>query len=152
MIPTLPVVYAVVSILLLMLVTASISAYFNTRNKTASQSMLFWLKIILSVPLLLLGARLAASVTAAFGVIFLIGNSTSLNLQFLLLTLGPIVIYILCIWILVRWIRNKRNANITVIIAIITFIVCLYVFQRPWLCWPLAHLGGASHHMRENFN
>ena len=142
--PSPPVVYAVVSLLLLMLVTASISVYFNARNNAASHRMLFWSKIILSVPMLLLGARLTVFVAAAFGILFLVGDSTSLNLKFLLLTLAPVVIYVLSVLILVRWIRNRRNANVTVIIAIITLIGCLYVFQRPWLCWPLAHLGVGS--------
>ena len=138
-IPSLSTTYAVASILLLMLLIAGISLYFNARNETVYRGTLFWLKLILSAPLLLLGIGLTIFYTTGFIVFLLVGSG--LNLKLILLTLVPISLYAITVWGLVRWIRNKRYANVSVIIGIIVFVCIIFVFQRAWICKPLAKIG-----------
>ena len=128
-------VYAVAGTLLLMLATAFMSLYLNHRNEAPSHGALFWLKIILSVPVIFFGAGLTAYLASAFGVLFLTGSSTSLDVKFLLLALAPVAVYVITVWVLFRWMRNRRNANIAVIFTIITFIGFLYLFHGPSLRW-----------------
>ncbi len=85
-------------------------------------------------------------IASVFGVFFLIGGSTSLDLKLLLLTLAPVVVYIIAIWVLVRWIRNKRYANVSVIIGIIVSVSIILVFQRAWICKPFVKIGIGSAH------
>ena len=59
----------------------------------------------------------------------------------LALALTPIAIYAFTTWGVIRWIRNKRFADVSVILVIVTFAGVLYTYQRAWLCEPLAHSG-----------
>ena len=61
--------------------------------------------------------------------------------ELLLLAVAPIVIYVITFWGLVRWIRQKRFGDVSIILVIITFVSVLYTFQRVWICEPLAHSG-----------
>jgi len=70
-------------------------------------------------------------VTTGFGVAALIGGD-SLNLRLALLALAPIVIYVIAVWGLIRWIRNKRFANASVVIVIIISVSVTYIHQREW--------------------
>jgi len=115
----------------LMLLISGISLYLNAKNNDTNQRILFWLKLIISIPLLLLGVSWATFVTTGFGVAALIGSS--LNLRLVLLALAPIVIYTIGVWGLIRWIRNKRFANASVVIVIIISVCVTYIYQREWL-------------------
>ena len=133
----LPVFYTVAVTLLLMLILAGMSLFFSVRGGTSNQQTLFWSKLVISIPLLVLGAAWTYIGTYTFGLVTLLAASPI----FLLLALACVAIYTITTWGLIRWIRNKRFGDISVIIAIISFVSVIYFYQRAWLCEPLAHSG-----------
>ena len=133
----LPVFYTITVTLLLMLLIAGISLYFKVKDDTISQQTLFWSKLVVSIPLLLLGAVWTYLGSYLLAVVALMGGSVGL----LSLSLAPIAIYATTTWGLIRWTRNKRFGDISVIIVIVAFVSVIYSYQRAWLCEPLAHGG-----------
>ncbi len=120
-----------------MLLFASISLYLKVEDDTVSRQTLFWSKLVISIPLLSLGAVWTYSGSYLLGVVALMGGSVGL----LSLALSPIAIYATTTWGLIRWIRNRRFGDISVIIVIIACVSIIYSYQRAWLCEPLAHSG-----------
>ena len=123
--------YTIAIILHLMLLISGISLYLNAKNNDTNQRILFWLKLTISIPLLLLGVSWTTFVTTGFGVAALVGSS--LNLRLVVLAIAPIVIYAIAVWGLIRWIRNKRFVNASVVIVIIISVSVTYIYQREWL-------------------
>lgn len=136
-IPSFSTFYTVTVTLVLMFLLSSISLYFNACNETKYQRLMFWLKLVTSIPLLLLGVKWVTFATVGFGVLAIISSNLNQTLYFSLLTITPIAIYALTTWCLIRWYRNKRFANIIAIILIVIFVVYVYTFQSVWLFEPL---------------
>lgn len=127
-----PLVFYITAITLhLMLLISGISLYLNAKYQSTNQRILFWLKLIISIPLLLLGVSWAIYITTGFGLAALIGSS--LNLRLVLLALAPFVIYAIVVWGLIRWIRNMPYANASVVVVIIISVSVAYIYQREGL-------------------
>ena len=133
----LPVFYTVAVSLFLMLLIAGISLYQRVFDDSTSQQTLFWSKLVVSIPLLVLGAVWTYLGAYTLGFVALLGGT----LIFFLLALACIFIYAITTWGLIRWIRNKRLGDISVIIVVVTFATIIYSYQRAYLCEPLAHSG-----------
>ena len=133
----LPVFYTITVTLLLMLLFASISLYLKVEDDTASRQTLFWSKLVVSIPLLSLGAVWAYSGSYLLGVVALMGGCVGL----LSLALAPIAIYATTTWGLIRWIRNRRFGDISVMIVIIACVSIIYSYQLAWMCETISHSG-----------
>ena len=133
----LPVFYTVALTLLLILLIAGISLYRKVTNDETSQQTLFWSKLVVSIPLLALGAAWTYLGAYTLGLVALLAGSP----MFFLLALACVATYTVTTWGLIRWIRNKRFSDISVIVVIVTFASVIYTYQRAWLCEPLAHSG-----------
>lgn len=102
-IPSLAQFYTIAAILFLMLLAAGISFYLNVHKITKYQRILFWLKLIISIPLLYLGIGWASRFVVVFGVLMFVSGELPQLLYFLALAFAPIVIYALTVWGLIRW-------------------------------------------------
>ncbi len=115
-----------------MLVVSGASIIFERRNIVAYQNTFFWSKLILSVPVLILGLLLAHFATIGFGTALLIGSG-DINPKLLVLTLAPTAIYTAAVWLFFRWIKRKWLADGVVIILILVMASFVLAFQREWL-------------------
>lgn len=133
----LPVFYTILVTLLLMLLLAGMSLYLNSSGDTTNQRALIWSKLCICIPLLALGATWTYLGTFTFVVVALMGG----GLKWISIAFGTVIAFVVTTWGLIWWILNKRFGDISVIVVVVAFISGIYIYQRAWLCEPLAHSG-----------
>ncbi len=132
----LPVFYAVLIPLLVMVSVSGFALYRQSRHRPPGPGFA-WLKGLLLLPLWVL-CLIWTGVAARMGVFT---GTMSGSWLFLLLGLGVVPVFALLTWGLYFWIRGRRLADAAVLLLVPALIYSVYSEQRLWICEPLAMSG-----------